>query len=159
MEERTRVILGLIEDNGFTISGLEKELGYSNGAFKVRDGHFSKKVLDVLEVYFEIVKSDKVLEEGLPDGDEKLIRRWGNNRVPWTDGVYRFRDVYVIKGDENFQDNGLWKRYDDWGYIGTNRSRERTLKKGWSSTGNILEDSFGEYIMLENGIKLYSCDV
>lgn len=157
LQKRTGIILGLVKDQGLTIRGLEKDLGYSSGALRLRDGKMSGSVLDKAERYFGL---SGVVVSDLPAGDHELVRKWGNRRPYFGDGLPRFRDIYDVKGENRLQDNGLWKRYRDWAYIGQwdaikHKKGELTLKKGWGSTGELGEDTTGEYVLLENGVKVY----
>ena len=63
--------------------------------------------------------------------------------------------ISKVKGEDNLQNNGLWKRYDDWAFIGTDKSKTRRIKSGWEGTGELHVDTTGEYTLLENGVKLY----
>lgn len=149
LTDRTNKVLGLIKDQGKSIRSLEKELGYSNGAFKVRDGKMSSRALNKLEEYFGLVEAQR--EEVLPAGDHEEIRRWGNGRPGFRDHVPRFRDVYEVEGCQN---NGLWKRYHDWCTY-KDKEGKRVPRKGWEVLTEKKEDSTGEYYLAKNGVKIY----
>ena len=153
MKTRTQQLVELINDSGLSIREVERELGKSKGYLRMRDEEFSKNAVQLLERYFNRELDPK--PSGIEPGDHELIRRWGNKKPTFNDGEYRFRDVYEVKGEDNLQNNGLWKRYDDWAFIGTDKSKIRRIKSGWEGTGELHVDTTGEYTLLENGVKLY----
>ena len=136
---------------------VERALEMPEKSLKFKDGLPPKKWAEFVEDY---LKAEFNYPEGVVEVWE-MKRRWGNYKPSYKDGHARFRDVYEVKGDDNIQNNGLWKRFNDWAYIGIftkekYKRGEMKIKNGWASTGEIDTDDLGEFVILENGIKVYN---
>lgn len=138
-----------IKVNGISTTEIEEDLGLPNRSIQLHRGipkKYYNQVLELMKKYgFE---ADPTAEVDSQEGPVKK-KIYNEGRVPdWHDGIWRFRDP----------ENGLWKRYKDWCVTKTTEDGKilEKTKKGFEFvTGEALTDKIGQYMICENGCKVY----
>lgn len=145
-------LIKFLEDRpDIVVRKIEKALGLPNATIKVSAGYIASKHLDAVEAY---LAANYGYKQGLVDLQQNEDNK-GGKRVFATIHSKRlmgFKDGKL----RYFDDQGLWRRLEDYGMIKDGMTGKKVLKEEWEpQSGELFKDRLGEFYIANNGTQVY----